>query len=364
MEKKSSEKEREGVVDPVSGLSIPSNWVERSTDPEVLEKVKGGLWALLSDGTLLRRGLTTGTTAAAAAKGAVISLKEPVRRVSVQTPAGIRVAVSVEGRAGTCTAVKIGGDHDSDVTDGAVMEAKAAAIVCIDAEEETGAEKFNGPEKKIEIIAGPGIGRIGGRGLCAPPGRPAISPSAREEIAKAIEEGMVAAGIGAVRVVLSVRDGERIAEKTMNPHLGIIGGISILGSTGFVEPWNEHLAESREAEILEPDRVVVTTGRVGLKYSRFLFPGHVAVLAGNRIDRLRFREDQESVLCGLPALILKWSMPDILAGTGYGTVAEMVDKEPGHPRIDEAVRKVQERLPRTRIVLIKRDGSILRDEVP
>ena len=123
-------------------------------------------------------------------------------------------------------------------------------------------------------------------------------------------------------------------------------------------------SESREAEIREPDRVVVTTGRVGLKYSRFLFPKHQGVLLGNQLDRLHFREGQESVLCGLPALILKWGMPEILEGTGYGTVAEMVDKEPDHPRIEEAIRKVRGRLAGTRIVLLNRDGSILRDEGP
>ncbi|UEC42230.1 MAG: Cobalt-precorrin-5B C(1)-methyltransferase [Methanothrix sp.] len=372
MEEKSSEEGRGGVIDPVSGLAIPSCWIERSADPQVLEKVKSGLWALLSDGTLLRRGLTTGTTASAAAKGAVISLEEPVDEVAVLTPAGIRVAVPVEGRGGYCTAVKIGGDHDSDVTAGAMMEARATRVIGeIDAGGKIGSEngsgrpsEFNWAGEGIEIAAGPGIGRIGRQGLCAPLGKPAISPSARGEIARAIEEGMAAAGIGAVRVVLSVRDGEKIAEETMNPDVGVVGGISILGSTGFVEPWNEHLAESREAEILVPDRVVVTTGRVGLKYSRFLFPGHIAVLAGNRLDRIRFRDDQESVLCGLPALILKWGKPDILEGTGYGTVAEMVDKEPEHPRIDEGLRKVRGKLPRTRIVLLNRDGSILRDVVP
>jgi cobalt-precorrin-5B (C1)-methyltransferase len=339
--------EREGITDPVSGLAIPSDWIEKSRDPHVMEKVNSGLWALLSDGTLLRRGLTTGTTAAAACKGAVISLKGFVDNVTVLTPAGIRVSVPVEGRDGVCTAVKIGGDHESDVTAGAVMEAKAEPV-----------------ENQTELLAGPGIGRIGARGLCAPPGKPAISPSARGEILEAIEEGRTEAGLAAVRVKLSVRDGERIAEKTMNPKVGIGGGISILGSTGFVEPWNEHLGESREAEIREPDRVVVTTGRVGLKYSRFLFPEHQVVLLGNQLDRLHFREDQESVLCGLPALILKWGMPDILEGTGYGTVAEMVEKEPHHPRIGEAICEVRARLPITRIVLLRRDGSVLRDEGP
>ncbi len=355
MEKKSSEKE--GVTDPVSGLAIPPDWIERSNDPQVLDKVHSGLWALLSDGSLLRRGLTTGTTAAAACKGAVISLKEQVCKVEVLTPAGIRVSVPAEGRDGVCTAVKIGGDHESDVTAGAVMEARAEpAEIEMRGEGDTG--------ERIELVAGPGIGRIGAAGLCAPPGKPAISPSARREIIEAIKEGMAEIGLAAVRVELSVRDGERIAEKTMNPKVGVLGGISILGSTGFVEPWNEHLGESREAEIRKPDRVVVTTGRVGLKYSRFLFPKHQVVLLGNQLDRLHFRDDQESVLCGLPALILKWGMPEVLEGTGYGTVAEMVEKEPHHPRIEEAIRKVRARLPGTRIVLLNRDGSILKEEGP
>ena len=125
-EERPEERGREGGVrDPVSGLSIPMDWIERSADPHVLEKAEGGLWALLSDGTLLRRGLTTGTTAAAAAKGAVISLRGPVLLVSILTPAGIRVAVPVEGSGGNCTAVKVGGDHASDVTAGVVLMARA-----------------------------------------------------------------------------------------------------------------------------------------------------------------------------------------------------------------------------------------------
>jgi cobalt-precorrin-5B (C1)-methyltransferase len=367
MEKKSTEKE--GVTDPVSGLAIPPDWIEKATDPKVTEKVHSGLWALLSDGTLLRRGLTTGTTAAAASKGAVISLKGPVDSVTVLTPAGIRVSVAVEGRGGICTAVKIGGDHESDVTAGAVMEARAEPLEGIESADGIDGTVGTKPEDKkgaggrIELVAGSGIGRIGAVGLCAQLGKPAISPSAKREIMGAIEEGMAEVEVSAVRVRLAVRDGEMIAEETMNPKVGVVGGISILGSTGFVEPWNEHLGESREAEIQKPDRVVVTTGRVGLKYSRFLFPKHTAILLGNQLDRLHFREGQESVLCGLPALILKWGMPDILEGTGYGTVAEMVEKEPDQPRIGEAIHEVRARLPDTRIVLLRRDGSILRDEI-
>lgn len=161
--------------------------------------------------------------------------------------------------------------------------------------------------------------------------------------------------------MLSVPRGQETAGRTLNPRLGIEGGISILGSTGFVEPWNEHLVTDRASELKEAKRVVVTTGRTGLKFCRILFPEHRAVLMGSKLDRLSFSEGQESILCGLPALILKWAWPEMLEGTGYGTVAEMVEREPGHRNLKKALRKAKERLPLTRIVLLNRDGSILKE---
>jgi len=142
--------------------------------------------------------------------------------------------------------------------------------------------------------------------------------------------------------------------------LGIVGGISILGSTGFVEPWNEHLTESRTEELRGAKRVVVTTGRTGLKFSRILFPDHLAVLMGNHLDQLRFEEDQQSVICGLPALILKWAWPEVLEKTGYRTVAELVQREPEHENISLALQRAKEMLPGTRIVLLHKDGRIFR----
>src|SRR5512141_479071 len=107
----------DAAVDPVSGLSIPEAWLKLSRDPEVLEKIRTGRWVILSDGRLLRRGYTTGTTAAAACKGAVISLMKPLKEVDVMTPVGIRVDVAVSVSQGFCRAVKDGGDHQFDTTD-------------------------------------------------------------------------------------------------------------------------------------------------------------------------------------------------------------------------------------------------------
>jgi cobalt-precorrin-5B (C1)-methyltransferase len=262
------------------------------------------------------------------------------------TPAGIRVSLTVEARAGISRAVKEGGDHQFDITNGIEVLAKARE------------------SERIELIAGEGIGSITAGGLCAPQGKPAISRSARRQIMRAIEEGLEMTGLKGVVVELTVLRGKEIAILTLNPKVGVAGGISILGSTGFVEPWNDHLATSRNEEIKGQKKVLVTTGRTGLKYSRILFPDHQAVLLGSHLDRLQFDEGQDSILCGLPALILRWAWPEVLEETGYRTVAEMVDREPEHSRINTAIEKARSRLPFTRIVLLHKDGRILRDSVP
>ena len=85
----------EPTVDPVTGFLIPSSWLKLCLDPQALQKIRSGRWVLLSDGKLLRRGLTTGTTAAAACKGAVLSLKRSVDSVNIETPVGLMVSMPV-----------------------------------------------------------------------------------------------------------------------------------------------------------------------------------------------------------------------------------------------------------------------------
>lgn len=331
------------VRDPVTGFAIPASWIKLCPDPLALQKIESGRWVILSSGLLYRRGLTTGTTAAAACKGAVLSLKEPVSNLTVTTPAGISVSMPVAARGGSCLAVKDGGDHQFDVTAGLEILAQAR------------------PAESTALIAGKGIGRISARGLCDEVGRSAISPSARKQIMLAIEQALEETGLTGAEVQLSIPRGAELAEKTLNPRLGVVGGISILGSTGFVEPWNDHYTGDRASELKEARKVLVTTGRTGLKISRILFPDHKAVLMGSQLDRLAFEKDQDSILCGLPALILKWAWPGVLNNTVYGTVAEMVEAEPEHPNIARALKMAKEKLPQTRIVLLNRDGRILAD---
>jgi len=331
------------VKDPVTGFAISPSWIELCPDPQALQKIESGRWVILSSGLLCRRGLTTGTTAAGACKGAVLSLKESVHDLQVTTPAGISVSMPVVARSGFCIAVKNGGDHQFDVTAGLEIAAQAR------------------PAEKTALIAGKGIGRISARGLCDKVGRPAISPSAREQIMLAIRQALQETGLAGAEVELSIPRGAELANMTLNPRLGIVGGISILGSTGFVEPWNDHFIGDRAQELKGARKVLVTTGRTGLNISRILFPDHKAVLMGSQLDKLAFEKDQESILCGLPALILKWAWPQILDSTGYGTVAEMVEIEPEHANIARALRIAKEKLPQTRIVLLRKDGSILAD---
>lgn len=330
------------MIDPVTGFRIPDEWLRRSSLEDIRERIESGMWVLLSNGRVLRRGLTTGTTASAACKGAVLSLVRDVDAVDVWTPAGIRVRVRVDACRGRCTAQKDAGDHGSDVTHGVKIVAVAS------------------PSERTDLVAGDGIGVIGRGGLSADVGRPAISRSAHAQIMRAIGEGVAEAGLTGAAVHLSVPEGGRIALRTLNPGVGVRGGISILGSTGFVEPWNEHLEDSVSESLRDLERVVATTGRTGLRYSRMLFPDHTAVLIGSKLDMLRMRSG-ETVLCGLPGLILRWAEPGMLAGTGYATVAEMVEREPDHPAIARALEHLIELLPGTRIVLINRDGSIYRD---
>jgi cobalt-precorrin-5B (C1)-methyltransferase len=335
----------EKTIDPVSGFQIPSSWIKLCNDSQALDKIHSGRWVLLSNGLILRRGLTTGTTAAAACKGAILSLRNPIDSVEVTTPVGIRVSLIVIAKDGSCIAVKDGGDHQFDITNGLEILALAK------------------PSEETVFKTGKGVGRIMAKGLCDELGKPAISPSARQQIMKAIHEGLEEIGLAGAEIELSIPRGESIAKDTLNPSLGIVGGISILGSTGFVEPWNDHLIRSRVEELKDAKNVVVTTGRTGLKFSRILFPNHKAVLMGSQLDKLEFEGCQRSILCGLPALILKWAWPQVLEGTNFGTVAEMVEKEPEHRNITLALKRAKQKLPNTRIVLLRKDGSILREMI-
>lgn len=178
----------------------------------------------------LRSGYTTGSCAAAAAKAALMMLLtgEDINNVSIVTPKGpvynaeiVNIIKSSDNREVTCSVIKDGGD-DPDVTTGAYIN------VTVRISDKEG----------INIDGGEGVGRVTKPGLDQPIGAAAINSVPRKMIRENLEEVLGDSKKG-LDVIVSVTGGEEIAKKTFNPMLGIVGGISILGTTGIVEPMSD-----------------------------------------------------------------------------------------------------------------------------
>lgn len=331
--------------DPVTGFLYPCAWEEKVTDPAALEKVRSGFAVLTSSGRILNRGFTTGTTAAAACKAAILSLAEKpgkISTVSIRLPCGLEAYVAVSANAGHASCKKYSGDYPSDVTAGIEFVAVAKPI-----------------EADLVLLPGPGIGRFSRDTPRYKKGSPAISENPLACILASMQEALDETGLSGAEVSLSIPDGAAIAKKTLNPRVGVVDGISVLGSTGLVEPWDDHLEESIEARVAGAANTVLTTGRVGLRYSRLLFPDHEAVLVGSKIGEAINAAKGDVVLCGLPALILKYIRPDILNGTGYGTVEELSATPDFLPVAGLVLARFKRERPGVHVVLIDRAGNIL-----
>ena len=208
-------------------------------------------------GQALRRGWTTGTCAAAAA-GAAAELLLTGRAPAVlrlDTPAGIAFDLPVEqphrdGDAAVCTVRKDAGD-DPDITDGVRITAavrRAADGVTID--------------------GGAGVGRVTRPGLAMPVGAAAINPGPRAQIAAALGRAARKTGYtGGFSVIISAENGEELAKQTYNEHLGVVGGLSILGTSGVVEPMSEKALV--DTILLELDSLYAAGQRIA-----FLCPGN------------------------------------------------------------------------------------------
>ena len=175
----------------------------------------------------LRTGWTTGTCASAAAKAAATALHDqaPQHRVEIALPSGRRVVFPVEScvysaRQGTAVVVKDAGD-DPDVTHGAHLTATVRWRA----------------EPGVTLEGGEGVGVVTKPGLGIEVGEPAITATPRAMITAAVAEVTDLNARGA-QVVISVPGGERMARKTTNARLGVLGGISILGTTGIVRPFS------------------------------------------------------------------------------------------------------------------------------
>lgn len=330
------------MQDPITGFEYPERWVAKCTSPEDLRLAEQGLGVLTASGSVLRRGFTTGTTAAAAAKAAVLSLVSDTNTVSVTLPSGIVVDVPALGRAGTGSSVKYGGDYPSDVTAGLEFRAEAAR--------EAGG---------ITVTFGRGIGRFSRDTPRYRKGTPAVSPPALSCIVRSVQEALDVTGEPGIAVRISAPRGTAIAGKTLNPRMGVTGGISILGTTGLVEPWDDHLTESTMERIAAAERPVLTTGRVGLRFSRLLFPDREVILIGGNLKPALDAARGEVTLCGLPALILRHIDPQIPEGTGYPTVEELAESPQFAKIVSATLGRFRKERPHVTVVLINRKGAII-----
>lgn len=192
----------------------------------------------------LRFGYTTGSCAAAAAKAAAQMLLsgEEVPHVSLQTPKGIRLYLDVEDivrgiSSVSCAVRKFSGD-DPDVTDQALIYASVCRADGESPGEHEMTAEYDG--LLLRLDGGEGVGRVTRHGMEQEVGQAAINEVPRRMIFDALREVCESFGYrGALKVCISIPEGERLAAQTFNPRLGICGGLSILGTSGIVEPMSE-----------------------------------------------------------------------------------------------------------------------------
>ena len=220
------------------------------------------------DGKKYRRGYTTGSCAAAAAKASTYMLftKEEIEHINIDTPKGISLTLKAENRElgnnyAICSVEKDGGD-DIDATHTMDIFAKAELV---DKESE-----------ELIVTGGLGIGVVTKKGLSVEVGKHAINPvpmkMIRNEVKKVLKEKNISLNGKSLKITIFAPKGEEVAKKTFNPRLGIVGGISILGTTGIVEPMSEEgwkkslsieLAMKREQGM---DKIILVPGNHGEQF--------------------------------------------------------------------------------------------------
>lgn len=222
----------------------------------------------------LRSGFTTGAAAAAAVKAGMGCLLEGAvrKRVTIDLPTGATYDIDIhacrreDARTVACLVVKDGGD-DPDITNGAEIGARVEW-------------RPGGSDRKVDIHGGEGVGRVTLPGLEVSPGQAAINPVPRAMIRDAALSVMAAHNVfGRAVVEIFVPRGAALARHTLNDRLGIVGGISILGTTGIVRPLSHdaYVATIRAALSVARasglEEVVMTTGRRSERFAQALWPG-------------------------------------------------------------------------------------------
>lgn len=218
----------------------------------------------------MKNGFTTGSCAAAAAKAAtwLLLTGRKLDSIRIITPRGIPYDAQIcdsawDGITASCSVVKDGGD-DPDCTTG-------VHVVC----SVTIEEKYEGEEILVDIDGGEGVGRVTLPGLDQPVGNAAINTVPRKMIEEEVRDVCILCDFsGKLKVVVSVPEGREIAKRTFNPRLGIRDGISILGTSGIVEPMSSQAlldtirVELNQKKSLGNHAVCITPGNYGLEFMK------------------------------------------------------------------------------------------------
>ena len=261
---------------------------------------------------LLRCGYTTGTCAALGAAGAarlLLTGRTP-ETVALRTPKGIVVEVAPlycrpAGAGAECAIEKDGGD-DVDVTTGLPVIAAVELLP-----DTTG----------IRISGGKGVGRVTKAGLDQPVGEAAINHVPRQMIAEALQrEAESACYTGGFAVTISIEGGEEVAKRTFNPHIGVEGGLSVLGTSGIVEPMSQQaILDTIQLEMNQaalragsPRRLILAPGNYGLDYLHERYPEFHAVpvvktsnFIGDTLDMAAAARFEEVLLVGHVGKLVK-----------------------------------------------------------
>lgn len=250
-------------------------------------------------------GYTTGSCAAGAAKAASLELKNERDQLTVEIPlpSGERLNLPLKwvekenfwGKAGV---IKDAGD-DPDVTHGIEIQAKVRILA---------------NQGEIHIHGGKGVGVVTKKGLQVPVGESSINPVPQKMIRNAVREVFPEEEI---EVIIEVPEGEQIAQQTLNPRLGIVGGISILGTTGIVRPMSEEafkssiLPELDQAIAYGHQTIVLTPGHYGFRTATetLKIPAEAVVQISNFVgfilEEAAYRKFEKVILLGHIGKIIK-----------------------------------------------------------
>jgi cobalt-precorrin-5B (C1)-methyltransferase len=306
------------------------------------------------DGKALRYGYTTGSCATAATKGALLMYlnQRKWETVEIGTPKGWVLDLMLHDQSfseseASCSVIKDAGD-DPDVTNGIKIFSKITPL----------------KKEGIEFVGGFGVGKVTAPGLSIPPGEPAINPTPREMI-KAEIAAVLAKEAGEIkaelprgwRVELSIPLGEELARRTFNPKLGIEGGLSIIGTSGIVEPMSEEALKASmklELSVLKArgfKEIIFVPGNYGKDFSEELGLNEDLLVKtsnfmGFMLDEAERMEFEKILLVGHLGKLVK------VAGGIFNTHSSVADGRmeilAAHAGLQGASREVLEKIMKAR----------------